>query len=379
METPHVDAKKVRRLRRVFHSDPVSRVVYSLEFSDPNTTQTRACIACCFRLYCSIKVYQTGDVSYYVALAGVCAATESTIGFICACLPVFPRFFKTKFPAFQLRSTSCPTLDTNERSQGGTLPKVGGKTITVITGTTQCGTWNADTEIGAWTGGESPRYKTAAWKTSNRPNSMSESETYNQNRLVSGLDRFGHPHVIPLDKARLKHKVAATIAPLERSRSKGKEGKTSATVTTDLPGYDIREIDKMGGGIQIVKSFAIESSSASCNGDIGERQNTRDFDGQNLRRYTTEYHKDVETQNQQRRHQMSSCFPSSQYGFFLFNVRDSFDCLDVYPILEVVRAQGFTLMSGQALLKPQRTMTTRSARTSLFLVSLKMIICLTQG
>jgi len=50
------------------------------------------------RLYYSIKLMQTGDASCYIAFVGMYGVTENSIGVLCTCLPVFPRFFKVVGP-----------------------------------------------------------------------------------------------------------------------------------------------------------------------------------------------------------------------------------------------------------------------------------------
>lgn len=49
----------------------------------------------------------SGDISYNVALLGTCTLAELSIGIVCCCLPVFPRFFQMigpKVASFAKRS-----------------------------------------------------------------------------------------------------------------------------------------------------------------------------------------------------------------------------------------------------------------------------------
>jgi len=53
-----------------------------------------ACITSVIRLIYSIRMAQSGDISYNVALLGTCTLAEMSIGIVCCCMPVFPRFFQ---------------------------------------------------------------------------------------------------------------------------------------------------------------------------------------------------------------------------------------------------------------------------------------------
>jgi len=59
-----------------------------------------------FRLYYSIKLQHTKDVTYYVAYLGVCSICEITAGIICCCLPVMPKLFQTIGPKFSIFTRS---------------------------------------------------------------------------------------------------------------------------------------------------------------------------------------------------------------------------------------------------------------------------------
>lgn len=51
----------------------------------------RACIATALRLYYSVLLVQTHDVTWYIAAITMTADAEIGIGFICCTLPVMPR------------------------------------------------------------------------------------------------------------------------------------------------------------------------------------------------------------------------------------------------------------------------------------------------
>ncbi|KAG7001877.1 hypothetical protein G7Y79_00030g064100 [Physcia stellaris] len=52
------------------------------------------CITSTLRLYYSVRLAQSGDISYNLALMGFWSYAELSVGIVCACLPVSPRFFQ---------------------------------------------------------------------------------------------------------------------------------------------------------------------------------------------------------------------------------------------------------------------------------------------
>lgn len=54
-----------------------------------------ACVSSLLRLYYAIRLSQTGDITYYATITGLCAYPEMAFGIIAGCLPVTPKFFRT--------------------------------------------------------------------------------------------------------------------------------------------------------------------------------------------------------------------------------------------------------------------------------------------
>ncbi|MCJ1372609.1 hypothetical protein MMC20_003834 [Loxospora ochrophaea] len=101
-----------------------------------------ACATTTLRLYYSVRLFQTNDAVYYVALEEIGGTVESSSGFLIMSLPVAPKFFKTlrETKAYArissslcsaVRSLKCGILwSSNEYSQSGrsnhTMDDVGG-------------------------------------------------------------------------------------------------------------------------------------------------------------------------------------------------------------------------------------------------------------
>jgi len=108
---------------------PFTTFSVSKYVKDLLTMEKSACATSVLRLYYSIKLELTGDVSYDIALVGVWAVAENSIGILCCCLPVFPLFFqvigpqvasvaKTGFSKNTLK-ISKETITSRKRSTGG--------------------------------------------------------------------------------------------------------------------------------------------------------------------------------------------------------------------------------------------------------------------
>lgn len=57
-------------------------------------TANRSCGSSTVRLYFTIEVWKTHDVSYYMGMVGVWTYPEITFGFLVACLPIMPKFLR---------------------------------------------------------------------------------------------------------------------------------------------------------------------------------------------------------------------------------------------------------------------------------------------
>lgn len=64
------------------------------------------CITSILRLYYSVRLAQSGDISYNLALMGFWSYAELSVGIVCACLPVSPRFFQFIGPKLSKLSRS---------------------------------------------------------------------------------------------------------------------------------------------------------------------------------------------------------------------------------------------------------------------------------
>ena len=75
-----------------------------------NCTFPSVCITSVLRLYYSVRLAQSGDVSYNLALMGFWTYAELSVGIVCACLPVSPRFFQTVGPKLSRMTGSGSSL-----------------------------------------------------------------------------------------------------------------------------------------------------------------------------------------------------------------------------------------------------------------------------
>lgn len=102
------------------------------------TLTTSACSAAAARLYYSIDLYRTKDFTWGATMMGMWVAAEICSGFLVACIPVLPRFFKSlpflvrmgssirtifrfRNSASAKRSTMGPRSDEEYRAQRGPI------------------------------------------------------------------------------------------------------------------------------------------------------------------------------------------------------------------------------------------------------------------
>ncbi|KAL8792454.1 MAG: hypothetical protein Q9195_004910 [Heterodermia aff. obscurata] len=77
------------------------------------------CITSILRLYYSVRLAQSGDISYNLALMGFWTYAELSVGILCACLPVSPRFFQTVGPKLTSSASSLGWSKGKRRSAKG--------------------------------------------------------------------------------------------------------------------------------------------------------------------------------------------------------------------------------------------------------------------
>lgn len=94
LETPDATKAQARHLCHLFDRTLVSLSTY---IRHPHKSSYRChsvCITSILRLYYTIRLAQTGDVTYNLAFMGLWTYAELSMGVVCACLPATPRFFK---------------------------------------------------------------------------------------------------------------------------------------------------------------------------------------------------------------------------------------------------------------------------------------------
>lgn len=112
-----------------------------------NVPQPRACSASIARLYYSIQLSVTGDLSYYMLGACLWAYAEIWIGLLCCCLPVLPKFVKIVGPRLSQTLTSKYTLGT---SKGSTIHSTGPYRSVLSDSKVDSGRADDDIEMGGW-------------------------------------------------------------------------------------------------------------------------------------------------------------------------------------------------------------------------------------
>lgn len=83
-----------------------------------------ACVTSALRLYYSVVVQRTGDVTYNIAPLGIASIAEASIGIMCCCFPVFPRYFQQVLsPKLQYLAKTTQWLRSHTRTRTRTREK----------------------------------------------------------------------------------------------------------------------------------------------------------------------------------------------------------------------------------------------------------------
>lgn len=101
------------------HPSPHTKIKSSARQSLPNRFPS-ACFSSLIRLYYSVRLAKSDDLTYHVGLLGLWSLPEMASGFLAMCLPVSPRFCqslkKVEIPSFI--SISRPCLSRFSKSDG---------------------------------------------------------------------------------------------------------------------------------------------------------------------------------------------------------------------------------------------------------------------
>lgn len=95
MESPNVFEEKDWGFNGLFHRRLVGVILLIFAKKLLADSFASACIASVIRLYFSVRLFNSEDVTYFVALMGLWTLPEMALAFLAMCLPVFPRFFQS--------------------------------------------------------------------------------------------------------------------------------------------------------------------------------------------------------------------------------------------------------------------------------------------
>lgn len=94
MEASDAAEAQAGRIRYFFDGTLVSPQLQMFT-PEANILHRSVCLTSIIRLYYAISLAQSDDVTYNITLMGFWTYAELSVGIVCGCLPIFPKFLQT--------------------------------------------------------------------------------------------------------------------------------------------------------------------------------------------------------------------------------------------------------------------------------------------